>query len=64
MFAHKKDGAANYGKKLIQGNLQAAQNVHHAPSTFCKLGTQLILHAVLESQEKSQVEEGKLLTVT
>lgn len=38
----EKDGAANDGKELIQGNLQAAQNVHYALSTFCKLEKQLI----------------------
>lgn len=50
----EKDGAANDGKELMQGNLQAAQNVHYAPSTFCKLEKQLIWHAVLESQDKEK----------
>lgn len=50
----EKDGAANDGKELIQGNLQAAQNVHYALSTFCKLEKQLIWHAVFESQDKEK----------
>ena len=33
----EKDGAAGDVKELIQSNLQAAQDVHYAPSTFCKL---------------------------
>ena len=37
MFIHRrieKDGAAGDVKEFIQGNLQAAQNVHYALSTF------------------------------
>lgn len=53
----EKDGAANDIKELIQGNLQAAQNVHFALSTFCKLEKQLIWHAVFESQDKEKSYE-------
>lgn len=50
----EKDGAASDGKELIQGNLQAAQNVHYTLSTFCKLEKQLIWHAAFESQDKEK----------
>lgn len=36
----EKDGAADDVKEFIQGNLQAAQNIHYALSTFCKLEKQ------------------------
>ena len=45
LFTHmhiEKDGAANDGKELLQGNLQAAQSLHYALSTFCKLEKKLI----------------------
>lgn len=57
MFTHthmEKDGAAGDGKAFIRGNLQAAQNVHYALSTFCKLEKQLIWYSLFDIQDKER----------
>lgn len=43
----EKDGAAG-NVKFIQGNLQAAQNVHYALSTFCEPEKQLIWYTAFD----------------
>ena len=46
MFIHtlmERGGAVDSVKEFIQGNLQAAQDIHYAVSTFCKLEKQLKL---------------------
>lgn len=50
----EKDGAAGNVKEFIQGNLRAAQNVHHALSTFCKLEKQLIWYSSFDIQDKER----------
>lgn len=44
----EKDGAAGNVKEFIQGNLQAAQNVHYALSTFRKPEKQLIWYSAFD----------------
>lgn len=44
LFTHtlvERGGLAGRVKEFIQGNLRAAQNIHCALSTFCKLEKQL-----------------------
>lgn len=55
----EKDGTAG-GVEFARGNLQAAQNVHYAPSTFCKLEKQLIWCSVFDIQDKERVEKSHI----
>lgn len=60
MFMHthmESDGAAD-DVKFIQGNLQAAQNIHYALSTFCKLEKQLNWNSSFDIQDKKNREES------
>lgn len=55
MFIHmhmEKDGAADDVQEFIQGNLQAAQHIHYALSTFCKLEKQLNWYSRFDIQDK------------
>lgn len=54
----EKDGAADDVKEFIQGNLQAAQNIHYALSTFCKLEKQLNWYSSFDIQDKKNWEES------
>lgn len=55
----EKDGAVGDVKEFIQSNLQAAQKVHYALSTFCKLEKQLIWYSLFDIQDewRSHIEE-------
>ena len=48
----EKDRAVGDVKEFIQRNLQAAQNVQYALSTFCKLEKQLIWYSLFDIQDK------------
>lgn len=57
MFIHthmEKDGAAGDVKEFIQGNLQAAQDIHYALSTFYKLEKHLIWYSSFDIQDKER----------
>lgn len=57
MFIHRhmeNDEAAGDGKELIQGNLQATQNVHYALSTFRKPKKQLMCYSSFDIPDKER----------
>lgn len=62
MFIHThvgKDGAADDVKEFIQGNLQAAQNIHYALSTFRKLEKQLNWHSSFDIPDQTGEESRR-----
>lgn len=56
----EKDGTAGGVEEFIQGNLQAARNVHYALSTFCKPENQLIWHSSFAIQDKERVRKSHM----